>query len=131
MDSSSTESEWSDSEMTPSPPPEVIRAQDEEIMSAPPNPLNMEDPKLKGKEPQDAAPLSVNPSPYPYGGKTPITFGKNKLGHLGDQSVHIRVQASCSFPQSIKSLESYKEEDWTAFLETRVNGHKDWVSTSI
>jgi hypothetical protein len=100
-------------------------------MFAPPNPLNMEDPKLKGKEPQDAAPLSVNPSPYPYGGKTPITFGKNKLGHLGDQSVHIRVQASCSFPQSIKSLESYKEEDWTAFLETRVNGHKDWVSTSI
>jgi hypothetical protein len=43
----------------------------------------------------------------------------------------MRVQPSCSFPQSIKSLESYKEEDWTAFLETRVNGHKDWVSTSI
>jgi hypothetical protein len=61
MDSSSTESEWSDSEMTPSPPPEVIRAQDEEIMSAPPNPLNMEDPKLKGIEPLDAAPSSVNP----------------------------------------------------------------------
>jgi hypothetical protein len=54
--------------MTPSLPPEVIRAQDEEIMSAPPNPLNMEDPKLKGKEPQDAAPLSVNPSPYPCAG---------------------------------------------------------------
>ncbi|RCV37529.1 hypothetical protein SETIT_8G070600v2 [Setaria italica] len=104
----------------------VIRAEEEDIISAPPKPLNIDDPKLKGQQPPDAVPLSVVLSPY--GGKEPIPFDKNKLGHLRDQSVPVKEQPICCFPQSLKSLESYKEEDWTAFLHTRVvDGHKDWT----
>uniref|UniRef100_K3ZLR0 Uncharacterized protein n=1 Tax=Setaria italica TaxID=4555 RepID=K3ZLR0_SETIT len=97
---------WCDSEMTQSLPPAVIHAEDEEIMSALPN----LDPKLKGPEPLDAVPLRVVP---------------------GDEFVPVKEQSICSFPQSLKSLESYKEEDWTAFLHTRVDGHKDWVKPDI
>uniref|UniRef100_K3ZNE2 Uncharacterized protein n=1 Tax=Setaria italica TaxID=4555 RepID=K3ZNE2_SETIT len=116
--------EGCDSEMTRSPPPAMIHVEDEEIMSALPNPVNIEDPKLKGLEPLDTVPFRVVPGPY--GGKEHIPFDKNKLGHLIDQSIPVKEQSICSFPQLLKPLVSYKEEDWTAFLHTRVDGHKDW-----
>nr|XP_034569518.1 uncharacterized protein LOC117834017 [Setaria viridis]XP_034569539.1 uncharacterized protein LOC117834034 [Setaria viridis] len=123
MDLSSVEG--CDSEMTRSPPPAMIHVEDEEIMSALPNPVNIEDPKLKGLEPLDTVPFRVVPGPY--GGKEHISFDKNKLGHLIDQSIPVKEQSICSFPQLLKPLVSYKEEDWTAFLHTRVDGHKDWT----
>nr|CAB3489445.1 unnamed protein product [Digitaria exilis] len=120
--------------MNESPPPAVVDADEEEIMSALQNTMNIPDPKMKGTEIVDAVPLRV----VPYRGKEPIAFDKVKHDLLRNQSVPAKAlsvrdrKEEVEIPLSLKSLKAYKEGDWKAFIDTRVNGdRKDWVSISI
>nr|CAB3491207.1 unnamed protein product [Digitaria exilis] len=130
MDSSSTESySISDCERNESPPPAVMDADEEEIMSAPHNTLNIPDPKMKSPEIVDAIRLRV----VPYGGKEPIAFHKVKRDLLRNQSVHVKAQCvrhrkeEVDIPGLLKSHKAYKEGDWKAFIDTGVDGdRRDW-----
>ncbi|KAF8711273.1 hypothetical protein HU200_029294 [Digitaria exilis] len=130
MDSSSTESySISDYEMNESPLPAVMDADEEEIMSAPQNTLNIPDPKMKSPEIVDAVPLRV----VAYGGKEAIPFDKVKRDLLRNQSVHVKAQCvrqrkeEVDIPRSLKSRKAYKEGDWKAFIDTGIDGdRRDW-----
>uniref|UniRef100_K3ZJW0 Uncharacterized protein n=1 Tax=Setaria italica TaxID=4555 RepID=K3ZJW0_SETIT len=118
--------------LSESPPPAVSKAEEEQTMPALQNPVNIPDPQMKGTDPLEAVPLRM--VLVPYGGKEPIPFDKNMLGHLRDQSVPIKQQSvrdgkqEVEIPQSLKSLKNYEEGDWKAFVNPRAYGcHKDWT----
>nr|CAB3489448.1 unnamed protein product [Digitaria exilis] len=120
----------SDCEMNESPPPVVVVSDEEEIMSAPQNTMNIQNPKMKGPEILDAVPLRM----IPYGGKEPIAFDREKLGLFGNQSIPVKARLihgrkqEVPVPPALQSLNGYKEGDWRAFLDKGVNGRRrDWT----
>ncbi|KAF8711267.1 hypothetical protein HU200_029288 [Digitaria exilis] len=131
MYSSSTDSySVSDYEMIESPPPAVMSADEEEIMYALQNTLNIEDPKMKGPVIVDAVPSRV----VPYGGKEPIPFDKVKLDLLRSLSVPVKAlsirdrKKEVGFPVTLKSHQAYKEGDWKAFMDRGVHGRRKDMS---
>ncbi|PUZ44070.1 hypothetical protein GQ55_8G060000 [Panicum hallii var. hallii] len=132
MDSSTRETldPWSDSEMSSSTfsdsevPPAVIYAEEEETVSAALVPVNIQDPKMKGLKPVEAVPLRM--IPVPYGGKDPVPFVEAELRRLKDQSARVGKR-EVPIPSKLKSHKSYKEGEWTAFIEFRDDGRKDWT----
>ncbi|KAG2556482.1 hypothetical protein PVAP13_8NG079425 [Panicum virgatum] len=120
MDSSTTETldPWSDSEMSSSTfsdsevPPAVIYSEEEETVSAALVPVNIQDPKMKGLNPVEAVPLRMILAPY--GGTNPVPFDADELRRLRGQSARAGKQ-------------EVPEGDWTAFIETRNDGRKDWT----
>jgi hypothetical protein len=119
-----------------SPSPAVSKVEEEHTMPAVENPVNILDPKMKGTDPLDVAPLRM--IPVPYGGKKPVPFDQNILDRLRDQSVPSKEHSvreekqEVEVPQSLKSLNGYEEGDWKAFIKPRPYGsQKDRVSFSI
>jgi hypothetical protein len=119
-----------------SPSPAVSKVEEEQTMPAVENPVNIPDPKMKGTDPLDVAPLRM--ILVPYGGKKPIPFDQNILDRLRDQSVPSKEHSvreekqEVEVPQSLKMLNAYKEGDWKAFIKPRPYGsQKDRVSISI
>ncbi|CAN6374629.1 unnamed protein product [Urochloa humidicola] len=106
-------------------------ADEEEIMSALQNPMNIQDPKMKGPGPLDAVPLSMVLSAY--GRNEPVPFDQKEIDRLRDQSAPVKEQSVLEgkqegrMPPLLKSLGYYNEEDWKTFVKTRADGqHKDW-----
>lgn len=135
MDTSSTESDsMSDYEMNESPPPAVMNADEEEIISAPGKTMNVEDIKMKCPQIVDVLPLRM----VLNGAIEPIAFDKVQLDLLRSQTVPVKAlsvrdrKEEVEFPLELKSHNAYKEGDWKAFIDRGVHGDRtDWVSISI
>ena len=123
-DSEMSSSTFSDSEV----PPAVIYSEEEETVSAALDPVNIQDPKMKGLNPVEAVPLRMILAPY--GGTNPVPFDADELRRLKGRSARVGKR-EVPVPSELKSHKNYTEGDWTALIEFRDDGRKDWVSISI
>jgi len=120
-DSEMSSSTFSDSEV----PPAVVDAEEEEAVSSALVPVKIQaDPKMKGLNLVEAVPLRM--IPVPYGGKVPVPFDEEELRRLKGQSARVGKR-EVPVPSELKSHKNYTEGDWTAFIEFRDDGRKDWT----